>query len=64
MNDHAENPEARRIFRATIRDAISRERIERYAFSAETIEEARQRAWRHAGRYGGDVDVTIEPISQ
>ena len=56
--------EASIIYRATVTDTISRERIERYAFSAESIEDARELAWKRAGRHGGDVFVKVERLSK
>ena len=59
------NAEATTIYRATVTDTISRERIGRFAFSADSIEEARERGWRIAGgRFGNDIHVKIERISK
>ena len=62
------------IYRATVTDTISRETIGRFTFSADTIEEARQRAWRMAGTHraldgasligGTDIHVRVERISK
>ena len=62
------------IYRATVIDTISRETIGRFTFSADTIEEARQRAWRMASTHrtldgasligGTDIDVRVERISK
>ena len=64
MNTKGQNAEGSLIFRATVTDTISHDRIERYAFSADSIEEARELAWKRAGRYGGDVFVKIERLSK
>jgi len=56
--------EASIIFRATVTDTLSHEQIERYAFSAESIEDARELAWKRAGRHGGDVFVKVERLSK
>ena len=56
--------EASIIYRATVTDTISREQIERYAFSADSIEDAREMAWKRAGRHGGDVFVKVERLSK
>jgi len=53
------------IYRATVTDTVSHEQVGRFAFSADRPEEARERAWRIAGRrYGNDIDVRIERISR
>ncbi len=53
------------IYRATVLDLVSHERIGRFTFSADGIEEARQRGWRIAGRrFGNGIDVRIERISK
>ena len=54
--------------------AISRETVGRFTFSADTIEEARQRAWRMASTHGTvdgawlvggtDIHVRVERISK
>ena len=54
------NTNAKQTFRATVTDTISHERIERYSFTAASIEDARVQAWHRAGRHGGDVFVKIE----
>ena len=57
--------EATTIYRATVTDTISRERIGRFSYSADSIEEARERGWRIAGvRFGNDIHVKIERISK
>ena len=57
--------EGKVIYRATVTDTISRERVGRFAFSADSIEEARERGWRIAGRrFGNDIDVRIERTSK
>ena len=59
-----EDREATIIYRATVTDTISREPVGRFAFSADSIEEARERGWRIAGRrFGNDIDVRIEQLS-
>jgi len=56
--------EARVIYRATVTDLVSRERVGRFTYSADSIEEARERGWRIAGRrFGNDIDVRIEQVS-
>ena len=62
------------IYRATVIDTISRETVARFTFSADTIEEARQRAWRMASTHGTvdgawlvggtDIHVRVERISK
>jgi len=62
------------IYRATVTDTIGRETVGRFAFSADTIEEARQRAWRMASTHraldgasligGTDIHVRVERISK
>jgi len=64
MTTNAPDAEGSLIFRATVTDTISHDRIERYTFSADSIEEARERAWRRAGRHGGDVFVKVERLSK
>jgi len=64
MNATDPNAEGRHIYRATVTDTIAHEQIERYAFSADSDTEARELAWRRAGRHGGDVFVKIERISK
>ena len=52
------------IYQATIIDLVNRKRIGSFGFSADSIEEARERGWRIAGsRYGNDIHVRIEQIS-
>ena len=64
-DDHEEGPcEGATIYRATVNDLINRERIGRFTFSADTIEEARERGWRIAGgRFGNGIDVRIDRLS-
>jgi len=53
------------IYRTTVIDLVSHERIGRFTFSADGIEEARQRGWRIANaRFGNGIDVRIERISK
>ena len=60
-DDHLEGST---IFQATVIDLVNREQIGRFSFSADSIEEARERGWRIAGsRYGNDIHVRIEQIS-
>jgi hypothetical protein len=37
--------EAKVVWRAKVLDTVSREQIGQFSFSADTVEEARQRAW-------------------
>ena len=76
MNRRRENHrEGRAIWRARFIDAVSREPVGQATFSADTVEEARQRAWRLAasgfgtpeGAWvvgGNDIDVRIERASK
>ncbi len=64
MNANEEHAEGRLIFRATVTDTVSRETLQRYAFSADSLEEARELAWKRAGKYGGDVFVKVEQLSR
>jgi len=76
MKNRRENHrEGRTIWRAKIIDAISREQVGQATFSADSVEEARQRAWRiAAGGFGtpegawvvggNDIDVRIERASR
>ena len=60
-----EDREAGTIYRATVTDTISRERVGRFAFSADSLQEARERGWRIAGRrFGNDINVRIERASK
>ena len=57
--------EASTVYRATVTDTISRERVGRFAFSADSLEEARERGWRIAGRrYGNDINVRVVRASK
>jgi hypothetical protein len=67
--------EGRTIWRARLIDTVSRERGGQPTFSADSVEEARQRAWRIAasgvgtpeGAWavgGNDIDVRIERASR
>ena len=67
--------EGRTIWRAKMIDAISREQVGQATFSADSVEEARQRAWRIAasgfgtpeGAWvvgGNDIDVRVERASR
>jgi len=59
-----EDREAVTVYRATVTDTISRETVGRFAYSADSIEEARERGWRIAGRrFGNDIDVRIQQLS-
>ena len=61
-DDHQEGST---IYQATIIDLVSREQIDRFGFSADSIEDARERGWRIAGsRYGNDIHVRVERISK
>jgi len=64
MMNYAPDAEGGLIFRATVTDTISHDRIETYTFSADSIEEAREQAWKRAGRHGGDVFVKVERLSK
>jgi len=53
------------VCRATVTDTVSHHQVGRFTFSADRIEDARERAWGIAGRrYGDDIDVRIERISR
>jgi len=53
------------VYRATVTDTISHEQVGRFAFSADSVEEARERGWRIAGRrYGNDIHVRVERASR
>ena len=57
--------EAATICRATATDTLNGRRLGRFAFSADRLEEARERAWRIAdSRYGNDIDVRVARISR
>jgi len=57
--------EASILYRATVTDTINHEQVGRFTFSADSIEEARVRAWRIAGsRFGNDIHVRVERISR
>ena len=57
--------EAKVIYRASVTDTISRERLGRFSFSADSVEEARARGWRIAGhRYGNDINVRVVRASR
>jgi len=66
MKHERENhKEGSTIYRATVTDTINGERVGRFTFSADRLEEARQRGWRIAGsRFGNDIHVRIERISK
>lgn len=52
-------------YRATVIDTISRQVAETFAFEADTIENAREKAWRIAGRkYACDIHVRVERIAK
>ena len=60
-----EDREAATIYRAVVTDLISREQVGRFAFSADSLEGARERGWRIAGRrFGNDIRVRIERLSR
>jgi hypothetical protein len=53
------------IYRATVTDTVSRQRVGAFAFAAGDEQEALPRAWRLAGRrFGNDIHVRIERISR
>jgi hypothetical protein len=53
------------VCRATVTDTVSRERVGWFTFSADRIEDARERAWRIAGRrYGNDIEVRVQRASR
>jgi len=53
------------IYRATAADTLNGERLGRFAFSADRIEEAHKRGWHIAGRrFGNDVDVRVVRASK
>lgn len=65
MRNENDNHEPLTSYRATIIDTISRQVVETFAFGADTIEDAREKAWRIAGRrYSGDVHVRVERIAK
>ncbi len=66
MNTQREDHrEGSTIYRATVIDLVNRERIGRFTFSADSVEEARERGWRIAGsRYGNGIHVRIERLSK
>lgn len=62
---HDADREGDTIYRATVSDLINREQIGRFTYSADNIEEARERGWRIAGsRFGNGIDVRIERLSK
>ena len=65
MKRHREqHQEGRTIYRAIVIDLVSREQIGRFTFSADHIDEARERGWRIAGsRFGNGIDIRIERLS-
>jgi hypothetical protein len=58
------NAEGSLVFQATVTDTINHDQIERYTFSADSIEDARELAWKRAGRHGGDVFVKVECLGK
>jgi hypothetical protein len=57
--------EGNTIYRATVTDTISHERVGQFTFSADSQEEALSWGWRVAGsRFGSDIHVRIERISR
>ena len=57
--------EAGRLYRATVIDTVSRERLGTFCFSNETIEDARPRAWGIAGSlFGNGIGVRVEQLSK
>ena len=57
--------EGKVIYRATVNDVVGRDRLGRFAYSADSVGEARERGWRIAGsRFGNDIDVRIERLSK
>ena len=61
-DDHQEGS---MIYQATVIDLVSKKHADCFGFSADSIEEARERAWRIAGsRYGSDIHVRVERISK
>ena len=64
-HDCEDHSEGTTIYRATVIDQVSREPIGRFTFSANSIEEARERGWRIAGsRFGNGIDVCIKRLSE
>ncbi len=64
MHDCDSHAEGHLIFRAIVTDTVSRETIRRYSFIADSLEEAREMAWKRAGKFGGDVFVKVEQLSR
>ena len=57
--------EAGILYRATVIDTISRERLGTFCFSNDCIEDARPRAWGIAGSlFGNGIGVRVEQISK
>jgi hypothetical protein len=49
------------VYRATVTDLIARREAGTFAFFADSIEDAREKAWRIAGhRNGSDIHVRVE----
>jgi len=49
------------VYHATVTDLISRREAGTFAFFADSIEDAREKAWRIAGqRYTSDIHVRVE----
>lgn len=64
-NERDNKPEPLTSYRATVTDTISHEVVETFAFGADCIEDAREKAWGIAGRrYSGDIHVRVERISK
>jgi hypothetical protein len=52
------------IYRATVTDTISRQPVETFVFGAGSIEDAREKAWRIAGRkYNADIHVRVGRVA-
>jgi hypothetical protein len=56
---------ALKTYRATVIDTISHEQVEQFTLKAACIEDAREEAWRIAGRkYACDIHVRVEGIGK
>lgn len=63
MNDTPQEPGD--AYNATVTDTISKRQIGTFSFFATSIEEARERGWRIAGRrYCPDIHVRIKRASK
>ena len=57
--------EAGILYRATVIDTISRERLGTFCFSNDCIEDARPRAWGIAGSlFGNGIGVRVEQLGK